>query len=60
MLFLVIASNFSAAFRSVADARLRARLRSNNGLLVSQHYGFVVGFCVNQPIKRTFRLKSIV
>jgi len=58
MLFSAIASNFFFAQLSIffyffffADARLRARLRCNNGLLVNQHKGFVVGVLVNQPKK---------
>jgi len=48
MLVSVSASNFFTAFRLYADARLRARLRCNNGLLVSQLYSLLVGILVNQ------------
>jgi len=34
-----------------ADARLRARLHSNNGLLVSQQYSLMAGVWANQPVK---------
>ncbi len=43
---------FSFFYFCYLQTRACARLRSNNGLMVSQHYGFIIGILFNQPIKK--------
>jgi len=60
MLILLVSLSISVfLFLFFCRRALRSRLRSNNGLSVSQHYGFITAIWVNQPIKMLSGLNSL-